>query len=123
MTNFTQSSSYDTQGFSFSPAVTATLTAVISVVSAVGLLGNAMVLFIVFRYRDMHTVINYSLANLALTDLTLLLLDAVPTAADTAGAMLSTSLGCNVPIYLQFVSLNTDTCSFYIRVHRTSDRI
>ncbi|XP_038069832.1 delta-type opioid receptor-like [Patiria miniata] len=90
------------EDFVFSRAAMIALTVVISVVSAVGILGNAMVMFIVFRYRDMHTVINYSFANLALTDLTLLLLDGVPTAADTMETNLSAKLGCNVPIYLQY---------------------
>ena len=80
------------------------LTVLISVVSAVGIFGNALVMFIVFCYKDMHTVINYSFANLALTDLTLLLLDGLPTAADTMGTNFSASLGCNIPIYLQYVS-------------------
>ncbi|XP_033625510.1 G-protein coupled receptor 54-like [Asterias rubens] len=61
-------------------------------------------MFIVFCYKDMHTVINYSFANLALTDLTLLLLDGLPTAADTMGTNFSASLGCNIPIYLQYVT-------------------
>ncbi|XP_022098062.1 G-protein coupled receptor 54-like isoform X2 [Acanthaster planci] len=93
-----------TEEFVFSSAAKIALTVVISVVAAMGLFGNAMVVFIVIRYKDMHTVINYSFANLALTDLTLLLLDAVPTAADTAGINLSALLGCKVPIYLQYVS-------------------
>ncbi|XP_022098063.1 kiSS-1 receptor-like [Acanthaster planci] len=90
--------------FVFSSAAKIALTVVISVVSAMGLFGNAMVVFIVIRYKDMHTVINYSFANLALTDLTMLLLDALPTAADTMDTNFSASLGCNIPIYLQYVS-------------------
>ncbi|XP_022098098.1 G-protein coupled receptor 54-like [Acanthaster planci] len=93
-----------TEEFVFSSAAKIALTVVISVVAATGLFGNAMVVFIVIRYKDMHTVINYSFANLALTDMTLLLLDAVPTAADTAGINLSALLGCRAPIYLQFVT-------------------
>ena len=64
----------------FNYAAMLLLTVLISVIAAVGIVGNATVMYIVFRHKDMHTVINYSFANLALTDLTLLVLDAIPTA-------------------------------------------
>ncbi|XP_072022761.1 G-protein coupled receptor 54-like [Amphiura filiformis] len=80
-----------------------TLTVIISIVTIFGLLGNTVVILIVLFFSDMHTLINFSFANLALTDLALLLLDAVPTATDTIGWNLSAKLGCNVPIYLQYV--------------------
>ena len=92
-------------GYEFSEVSKITLTVVISFVTLMGLLGNTVVILIVLCYKDMHTIINFSFANLALTDLTLLLLDAVPTATDTIGGNLSAKLGCNFPIYLQYVSI------------------
>ncbi len=80
------------------------LTVIIFIVATIGILGNTAVILIVLFFSDMHTIIGFSLANLALTDLTMLLLDAVPTATDTIGWNLSAKLGCNVPIYLQYVS-------------------
>ena len=91
-------------GYEFSEVSKVTLSVIISVVTILGLIGNTFVILIVLCFKDMHTVINFSFANLALTDLTLLILDAVPTMADTIGWNLSAKLGCNIPIYLQYVS-------------------
>ena len=91
-------------GYEFSETSKLILTIVISIVSVMGIVGNTVVILIVLLFPDMHTLINFSFANLALTDLTLLLLDGVPTATDTIGWNLSAKLGCNVPIYLQYVS-------------------
>ena len=91
-------------GYEFSETSKLILTIVISIVSVLGIVGNTVVILIVLLFSDMHTLINFSFANLALTDLTLLLLDGVPTATDTIGWNLSAKLGCNVPIYLQYVS-------------------
>ncbi len=92
------------EAYEFSQASKTTLTVIITVVTLLGIVGNTMVIFIVIIFPDMHTLVNFSFANLALTDLTLLLLDGVPTAADTIGLKLSAKLGCAIPIYLQYVS-------------------
>ena len=92
-------------GYEFSEESKLALASVTAIVTIFGLIGNTMVILIVMVFSDMHTLINFSFANLALTDLTLLLLDAVPTATDTIGWNLSAKLGCNVPIYLQYVSM------------------
>ncbi|KAI8503367.1 Interleukin enhancer-binding factor 2 [Branchiostoma belcheri] len=53
--------------------VTAYLMPTISaVVFLVGLTGNSLVIYIVARYREMHTVTNYYISNLAVTDLAFL---------------------------------------------------
>ncbi|XP_072022979.1 G-protein coupled receptor 54-like [Amphiura filiformis] len=93
----------------FSEEAKMILTIVISIVAIFGLLGNTMVILTVLVFSDMHTLINFSFANLALTDLALLLLDAVPTATDTIGWSISAKLGCNVPIYLQYVVLQVSS--------------
>ncbi|XP_072013353.1 G-protein coupled receptor 54-like [Amphiura filiformis] len=90
-------------GYEFSEESKMALAITISVVTILGLFGNAMVILIVLIFSDMHTLINFCFANLALTDLALLLLDAVPTATDTIGWNLSAKLGCNIPYYLQYV--------------------
>ena len=98
------STSTEADGYQFSQVSKMTLTIVITIVTLFGLLGNIMVILIVIFFSDMHTLINFSFANLALTDMTMLLLDAVPTAADTIGWNLSAKFGCAIPIYLQYVS-------------------
>ncbi|XP_072013349.1 mesotocin receptor-like [Amphiura filiformis] len=87
----------------FSQTSKTTLTVLITMVTLLGLVGNTMVILIVAIYSDMHTLVNFSFANLALTDLTLLLLDGIPTAVDTIGLNVSAKLGCAIPIYLQYV--------------------
>ncbi|XP_072022764.1 G-protein coupled receptor 54-like [Amphiura filiformis] len=94
----------ENNGYEFSEEAKMILTVVISIVAIFGLFGNTMVILIVLVFSDMHTLINFSFANLALTDVTMLLLDAVPTATDTIGWNLSAKLGCNVPMYLQYIA-------------------
>ncbi len=88
----------------FQPVGMMVLTVIVAIIATVGLIANSAVIFIVIRYKDMHKTVNYAFANLAVTDLMLLLLDAVPTAFDTAGFNLSAKLGCNLAFYLQYVS-------------------
>ena len=92
-------------GHEFSQMSKIALTIIISIVTVMGLVGNTIVIFIVMYFPDMHTVFNFSFANLALTDLMMLLLDGIPTATDTIGLNFSAKLGCMVPIYLQYVSI------------------
>ncbi|XP_072013346.1 G-protein coupled receptor 54-like isoform X2 [Amphiura filiformis] len=88
----------------FHPVGMLVLTVTISIIAAVGIVANCVVIFIVIRYKDMHKTVNYAFANLAVTDLMLLLLDAIPTAFDTAGLNLSAKLGCNIAFYLQYIT-------------------
>ncbi|XP_066270016.1 G-protein coupled receptor 54-like [Branchiostoma lanceolatum] len=46
--------------------------AISAVVLLVGLTGNSLVIYTVARYREMHTVTNYYISNLAVTDLAFL---------------------------------------------------
>ncbi|XP_072169747.1 somatostatin receptor type 2-like [Diadema setosum] len=65
-----------------------------------GIFANAVVLFIVIRFDNMHNVINYSFANLALADLLGLLLDALPAIILTLKNYGLTDPGCRVLLYL-----------------------
>lgn len=94
----------DDGGYRFLESSKLALAILISVVTVFGLIGNTMVIFIVLYFPDMHNVFSFAFANLALTDLTVLLLDAIPTAADTYGLNFSKHLGCGVSLYLQYVS-------------------
>ncbi|XP_038071965.1 G-protein coupled receptor 54-like [Patiria miniata] len=73
------------------------------VVIAVGLVGNSAVIFIVVRYRDMHTTTNFSFANLALTDILLLVFQALSVTLDIFGYGVSVSLNCWPTFYLRYV--------------------
>ena len=95
-------------GYEFTQVSKILLATIIFIVTIMGILINIMVIFVVMCFSDMHTVFNFSFANMALTDLALLLLDAVPRAADTMDLNLTAKLGCAVPIYLQHVSTLTD---------------
>ncbi|XP_066302421.1 G-protein coupled receptor 54-like [Branchiostoma lanceolatum] len=48
--------------------------AIISVIILVGVAGNSLVIFVIFRIGEMRTVTNYYIANLATTDLAFLVL-------------------------------------------------
>ncbi|XP_038066510.1 G-protein coupled receptor 54-like [Patiria miniata] len=73
------------------------------VVIAVGLVGNSAVIYIVVRYRDMHTTTNFSFANLALTDILLLIFKALSNTLDTFGYAVSVGLNCWPTFYLRHV--------------------
>ncbi|XP_078573424.1 G-protein coupled receptor 54-like [Branchiostoma floridae x Branchiostoma japonicum] len=58
------------------PALTATaylMTTISAVVFLVGLTGNSLVIYVVARFQEMHTVTNYYISNLAVTDLAFLI--------------------------------------------------
>ncbi|XP_038071975.1 G-protein coupled receptor 54-like [Patiria miniata] len=73
------------------------------VIIAVGLVGNSAVIYIVVRYRDMHTTTNFSFANLALTDILLLVFQALSITLDIFGYGVSVSLNCWPTFYLRHV--------------------
>ncbi|KAJ8041472.1 G-protein coupled receptor 54 [Holothuria leucospilota] len=80
------------------------LSLIIFLESAAGIVGNVAVLLIVVCFRDMHTLINLSFANLAVSDLCVFFLDAIPTALDVIGCNISSKLGCRIPYYMQWVT-------------------
>ncbi|XP_072167299.1 G-protein coupled receptor 54-like [Diadema setosum] len=75
--------------------------------ATIGIIGNSIVIYIIFRHKDMQTVTNYFLANLAATDVALLALCAIPSAiAITAEIPVSVCKGIN---YVMFVTVQA-TC-------------
>ncbi|XP_038071514.1 kiSS-1 receptor-like [Patiria miniata] len=72
-------------------------------VAGLGLVLNGMVLYIVIRHRDMHRVTNFFFANLALTDLLLLMLHASTSSAEMLGYYLAVKLGCSTVQYTRYV--------------------
>ena len=76
----------------------------IVLIAIIGLTGNLVVLYIIFRNKEMQNITNYFIANLALTDVALLIICALPTAASIAGLPLNVVL-CKSINYMQYVSI------------------
>lgn len=79
---------------------------VMILIAITGLTGNSIVLYIIVKHRDMRTVTNYFVANLAITDITFLVLCVIPTVIVIGG--IHWPLGgfmCRVNSYFQYVSI------------------
>ena len=70
----------------------------------VGVVGNGMVLFVIGRHRDMKTITNYFIANLAVSDVVFLIACAIPTALNISGALNMEVAMCKGINYLIHVS-------------------
>ena len=75
-------------------------------VAVVGIIGNSTVIYIIVKHRDMQTVTNYFLANLAATDVVILTLCAIPSAVASLTEVLPVSV-CKGVNYVMFVSLSS----------------
>ncbi|XP_063955520.1 kiSS-1 receptor-like [Lytechinus pictus] len=78
---------------------------VMILIAITGLTGNSVVLYIIIKHRDMRTVTNYFVANLAITDITFLILCVIPTVIVIGG--MPWPLGgfmCRINSYFQYVS-------------------
>ena len=76
-------------------------------IGLVGIAGNSLVLFIIARHRDMRTVTNFFVANLAVTDIALLLMCTFPEIFVTYNLQQGWILGdfmCRATGYMQHVS-------------------
>lgn len=74
-------------------------------IAFVGISGNSLVIFVIAKHRDMRTVTNYFVGNLAITDISLLLICDIPTSL----IMLQWQHGnfiCKFISYMQGVSTN-----------------
>ena len=81
-------------------------------IGCVGIAGNSLVLFIIIKHRDMRTVTNFFVANLAVTDIALLLMCTFPEALVTYNLQNGWILGdfmCRATGYMQNVSIATCT--------------
>ncbi|KAJ8029096.1 G-protein coupled receptor 54 [Holothuria leucospilota] len=74
----------------------------------VGVSGNSLVLFVIVKHRDMRTVTNYFVGNLAITDISLLLICALPTALILCGWQMGEFI-CRSTSYMQSVTVQA-TC-------------
>ncbi len=79
------------------------LSVFVASVTCFGMLTNTLVIYIVVRYNDMHTPINYSFCNLAITDLLFLSVHGIPSIFD--GLVFGKHL-CRVFYYMRSVSKN-----------------
>ncbi|XP_070538485.1 G-protein coupled receptor 54-like [Ptychodera flava] len=85
--------------------------AVVGVLTVVGMFGNALVVYIVARYRDMHNITNIYVSNLAKTDICFLVCCAVPAALQLAdgGVWTLGDFMCRFAVYMQSVTVQA-TC-------------
>ncbi len=71
----------------------------------VGVVGNGMVLFVICRHRDMKTITNYFIANLAVSDVAFLLTCAIPSALVIGGVLNMEVAMCKGNNYIMYVSI------------------
>ncbi|XP_044150135.1 kappa-type opioid receptor isoform X2 [Bufo gargarizans] len=68
VTDYTVSPTQDSNHTTISPTISVIITAVYSMVFVIGLVGNALVMFVIIRYTKMKTATNIYIFNLALAD-------------------------------------------------------
>ena len=79
---------------------------VLGIVTLIGVIGNSVVIFVVFKNGKMHTVTNFYIVNLAATDISFLLFVVPPTASTFATTFSSWIWGrfmCKFVNYMQLV--------------------
>nr|XP_006816278.1 PREDICTED: G-protein coupled receptor 54-like [Saccoglossus kowalevskii] len=79
----------------------------IGVLAVIGIVGNSLVVYIVLRRRDMHTVTNMYIMNLAKADICFLLVCAIPAASQLAngGVWHFGEFMCRFTVYIQSVAV------------------
>ncbi|XP_041463943.1 kiSS-1 receptor-like [Lytechinus variegatus] len=89
---------------------------VLALFVVVGIFGNSMVIYIIIKHRDMRTVTNYFVLNLAVTDIAMLIICAVPTGIVYSISMVDWPLGdfmCRLTGY----TMNVSPCLFRAVYH------
>lgn len=77
-----------------------------------GIVGNVMVVTVVFTTRDMRTPTNCYLVSLAVADLIVLVAAGLPNVSDSlAGTWVYGYVGCLGITYLQYLGINVSSCS------------
>ncbi len=76
-----------------------------------GFVFNTMVIYIVIRYKDMHSSINYSFCILAATDLMFLSAHGLPNVLKHSGVFVAGKGLCKLTYYLRSVRI------FFIHLH------
>lgn len=82
---------------------------VMAIITVIGISGNSIVLYIIIRHREMQNITNFFIANLAVTDIALLVMCTIPTAANIAGILPISDAMCKGVSYMQFVTVQA-TC-------------
>uniref|UniRef100_A0A8C6USC1 Thyrotropin-releasing hormone receptor n=1 Tax=Neogobius melanostomus TaxID=47308 RepID=A0A8C6USC1_9GOBI len=81
-------------------------------VCSMGIVGNVMVVLVVFTTRHMRTPTNCYLVSLAIADLTVLVAAGLPNVADSlTGTWVFGHAGCLGITYLQYLGINVSSCS------------
>lgn len=81
-------------------------------VCGVGIIGNVMVVLVVFTTRHMRTPTNCYLVSLAIADLTVLVAAGLPNVSDSlTGTWIFGQAGCLGITYLQYLGINVSSCS------------
>ncbi|XP_035981931.1 thyrotropin releasing hormone receptor 2 [Fundulus heteroclitus] len=81
-------------------------------VCCVGIVGNIMVVLVVFTTRHMRTPTNCYLVSLAIADLTVLVAAGLPNVSDSlTGTWIYGHAGCLGITYLQYLGINVSSCS------------
>ncbi|XP_053550927.1 thyrotropin-releasing hormone receptor-like [Bombina bombina] len=82
------------------------------VICGVGIIGNIMVVLVVFTTRDMRTPTNCYLVSLAVADLMVLVAAGLPNVSDSlAGTWIYGHAGCLGITYFQYLGINVSSCS------------
>ncbi|XP_071506735.1 G-protein coupled receptor 54-like [Diadema antillarum] len=82
---------------------------IMAIITVIGISGNSIVLYIIIRHREMQNITNFFIANLAVTDIALLTMCTIPTAANIAGILPMSDAMCKGVSYMQFVTVQA-TC-------------
>lgn len=86
----------------------------VSIIFVVGLLGNAMVVYVVWRTRSMRTTTNCYLVSLAVADVLLLISAPLPTIVEYF-LIIDQSIigagGCSVMVFCQYLGVNLSSLS------------
>ncbi|KAM8946205.1 thyrotropin-releasing hormone receptor-like [Pelodytes ibericus] len=81
-------------------------------ICGIGIIGNIMVVLVVFITRDMRTPTNCYLVSLAVADLMVLVAAGLPNVSDSlAGTWIYGQAGCLGITYFQYLGINVSSCS------------
>ncbi|XP_041046156.1 thyrotropin-releasing hormone receptor-like [Carcharodon carcharias] len=84
----------------------------ILIICGVGIMGNAMVVFVVLGTKHMRTPTNCYLVSLAIADLVVLMAAGLPNITNTIyRSWIYGYMGCLSITYLQYVGINVSSCS------------